>query len=286
MHDRLNGDYYANFVRMLRLKHSEVIILVEGHADKQTYSTFLNSITVRFVPTGGKSNAIEAMTILETNKFAGVLCILDADFNRLLRKQNVIQNLLLTDKHDLEIMIITSSALERVSAEYCNSQKVTACKRLLLILLRDLSIPFGFLRLACIKLHYSKSVYEKINELDIDMVVDVDKLVTIANDVLKLFSSIAKLSPSDEKTLISKFEELQTNHNSSEDWEICCGHDTIKVFAYLIRRRIGKLKSKSISDKILEGAIRLSYQERDFRTTNMYKEMLSWESKNPKYKLF
>jgi Protein of unknown function (DUF4435) len=55
------------------------------------------------------------LAILEQRGFQGVLAIVDADFDRLVPPTYQSLNLLLTDAHDLETMLIQSPALEKCS---------------------------------------------------------------------------------------------------------------------------------------------------------------------------
>lgn len=54
------------------------------------------------------------MSILEKDAFLGVLAIVDADFDILESKLPESKNVLFTDAHDLETMIMKSFALEKV----------------------------------------------------------------------------------------------------------------------------------------------------------------------------
>ena len=65
-----------------------------------------------------KQCAIEILEILEKSNFQRVLAIVDADFDRLENLANKRPNLLPTDTHDLETMLIKSPALEKVVAEF------------------------------------------------------------------------------------------------------------------------------------------------------------------------
>jgi len=64
-----------------------------------------------------KENAINSLLMLDSNSFPGVLAIVDSDFRVLERNFPTNRNLLPTDFHDLETMLLVSPALDKVLSE-------------------------------------------------------------------------------------------------------------------------------------------------------------------------
>ena len=105
------ADEIASEIRLLRedFKNSAcAFLLVEGSTDKHTYQWIIAKGACQIMITGGKENAIKVLAILEGEGILGVLAIVDADFMVLEEEQPSSPNLLLTDTHDLEMMIFST----------------------------------------------------------------------------------------------------------------------------------------------------------------------------------
>lgn len=106
---------------------SLTFLLVEGDTDKRFYEAVTDKKHCAIQSTGlkpsAKSTAINVLTILEQNKMAGVLAIVDADFDVLEGKQYTSPNVFLTDAHDTELMVVQSPAFEKVLREFGSEQK-------------------------------------------------------------------------------------------------------------------------------------------------------------------
>ena len=119
MIEHITGDSLANDVRMTRAQFSGSFLIVEGKtADFRFYRRFIDEQRCQIVPAHGKTNACDAITILEEDEFPGVLALVDADFWRLEGIDTPSSNVFLTDSHDLESMIVKSQALEKVLSRF------------------------------------------------------------------------------------------------------------------------------------------------------------------------
>jgi hypothetical protein len=104
----LNVHDIANTVRMTRSLHKGAFLVVEGDTDARVYKRFVDDSRCKVIPAHNKDNAVEILEILEKDRFPGVLVIVDADFWHLEGIKPESLNLLLTDTHDLETMIIST----------------------------------------------------------------------------------------------------------------------------------------------------------------------------------
>jgi len=136
----------ANHARMVRTQHSGTILIVEGTTDVRVYERFVNEAECKLIPANGKETAISALDILEEGGFNGVLTIVDADFWRLDNLEPASPNLLLTDSHDLEMMILYSDALDSVLSEFGLAQKITDLGKPIRDILLESGLPIGYLR--------------------------------------------------------------------------------------------------------------------------------------------
>ncbi|WP_416211827.1 DUF4435 domain-containing protein [Nostoc sp. DedQUE05] len=133
MRDFLTVDRVANQIRLRRSTYTGTFLLVEGSSDKTFYKRFVDQLVCELVETSGKPSskqrAIEILKILEQSNFQGVLAIVDADFDRLETLLNTSHNLLCTDSHDLETMLINSPAFNKVLAEFGSEEKIAQFNR-------------------------------------------------------------------------------------------------------------------------------------------------------------
>ena len=170
-----NAHIIANEIRMKRSLFSGCFIIVEGPSDYNVYGGFFSKINCSIIPSFKKENAIEALNILEIEKFEGVIAIVDSDFWKIEKKENISKNLFVTDTHDLETMMIKSPALDKILIEYGSRTKIPKYLKItgleIRINLLNLGTPIGHLRWISIidemnldfeELQYIKFVDKKI----------------------------------------------------------------------------------------------------------------------------
>ena len=119
----------ANEVRMMRTEHEGTVVIVEGPSDKTAYRSLLAQDACRIVIAHGKENAAAALQILEHDAVDGILTIVDADFIHLEKAPSRSENLVVTDLHDLECMILASPAFAKVLGEYAVSSRLEAFEK-------------------------------------------------------------------------------------------------------------------------------------------------------------
>ncbi|MEH2420951.1 MAG: DUF4435 domain-containing protein [Nostoc sp.] len=149
MKDFLTVDRVANQIRLRRSTYTGTFLLVEGSSDKTFYQRFVDKLVCELVETSGKPSskqcAIDILKILEQSNFQGVLAIVDADFDRLETLLYTSNNLLCTDSHDLETMLINSPAFNKVLAEFASEEKIGKFNRDVRSVLLELGISVGYL---------------------------------------------------------------------------------------------------------------------------------------------
>lgn len=149
MRDLLTVDRVANQIRLLRSNFSGTFLLVEGRSDKIFYERFVDKTLCELIVTSGKPSskqrAIEILNILEKSSFQGILAIVDADFDSLQTLLHSSPNLLRTDTHDLETMLIKSPALEKVLNEFGSEEKITKFNKDIRNTLLKTGISVGYL---------------------------------------------------------------------------------------------------------------------------------------------
>ncbi|MCU0286443.1 MAG: DUF4435 domain-containing protein, partial [Acidobacteria bacterium] len=109
---------------MTRSLHQGAFLVVEGDTDARVFRDFIDNTCI-LIPAEGKDNAVKALEMLEKSGFQGLLVIVDADFWRLEGHKTVSMNLLLTDNHDFDTMILsTPEVMEKVLEEFGCTEKL------------------------------------------------------------------------------------------------------------------------------------------------------------------
>ncbi len=283
MREFLSEDREANAIRLQRSTFSGTFLLVEGSTDKIFYERFTDKVQCKIVTVLGKpyikARAIAILTLLETSDFQGILAIVDADFDRLNLTLHPSPNLLQTDTHDLETMLLNSFALDKVIAEFGSEEKIANLRRDVKAIFLEAGMVIGYLRwvsqlkqfnLAFSNIKFSSFLDEK----------------TLQIDELKLIQKVKKKT----QALSLKDEELQQCLLSQKDkthdpWQVCCGHDLIEILSFGFRKAIGSSKATDVEPLSLERNLRLAYEASYFLKSQLYQDICAWESGNQSFKV-
>ncbi len=253
-------------------------MLVEGSLDKIFYQRFVDEHACQLVCVSGKPSSklrvIAVLEILEKSSFQGVLAIVDADFDRLETSPPNSLNLLYTDSHDLETMLLDSPALDKVITEFGSQEKIAKFNRDVRTALLEAGMWVGYLLWVsqCDGLNLTFDGIKFSNFVD-DRTLQIDEL--------KLIREVKNKS----QALSLKDEELQqrlTNKrsNSHDRWQVCCGHHLVEILSLGLRKAIGSNKAADVEPHSLEQNLRLAYEEVYFQKTRLYLDMITWESNN------
>jgi Protein of unknown function (DUF4435) len=278
----ISADREANAIRLRRSVFYGTFLLVEGTSDKIFYERFVDREACEVVTVSGKPSSkirvIEVLDILEKSSFQGILAIVDADFDRLETSSHNSPNLLRTDTHDLETMLIKSLALDKVIAEFGSPEKITKFGDVRTALLQA-GLSIGYLlwvsRLDGLNLTFSGITFSKfINEQ------------TLCIDEIKLIQEVKNKSQAlslDNKNLQQRL--IKQKSNSHDPWQVCCGHHLVEILSFGLRKTIGSFKPTDIEPNSLERSLRLAYEEAYFRKTQLYLNIRVWESNNYQFKV-
>ena len=272
----LNPDSIANEIRMSRSQYKGAFLLVEGSTDARLFERLTNEkCQVRF--SNGKDNAIKVIEILEKSNFSGVLAIVDADFWIINNVNSPSSNILTTDGHDLETMLIFSNALDKVLAEFGANDLLKNLKKHVRDILIKFALPIGLLRLLSapsrmnLQLNFKKLQYS--NFLDFKkMSVDVKQMVT--EIVLN-----SKTSAIDANYLYSEIMIMLKQGNSPVK-HICSGDDLIEILNCGLTKVFGSSHSRNLDPHSLRSILRIAYDRDCFSSSNLYKAIKKWEISN------
>jgi len=279
------GYEIANEVLLIRAKYKGPVLLLEGDKDVKFFYRFVENSEMPIIPAGGKEKVLDAVEILEADDdVQGFMGIVDADFGHIDSSLPESQNVIVTDDHDVEMMIIRTKAFDAVLRELGSTIKIRGFpnqedgirddliqKALIIGHLRHLSV-IDNLRLRFEGLNFEGFIKRKSLE------VDQDKML---NNVFALTSNQCL----DTRGISDKLSELVEEMND-DPYQICCGHDFIEIFSIALKRVLGSKTSKFTDPEVLGVALRLAYDSEDFRQTQLYADAGMWSKRNEGYDIF
>ncbi len=283
MRDHLSVDRDANAIRLRRSTFSGTFLLVEGSSDRIFYERFVDKVACVLISISGKPSSklrvIEVLSILGKSNFQGILAIVDADFDHLKASSHSFSNLIRTDTHDLETMLLKSSALEKVITEFGSEEKIAKFGRDVRTALLEAGMPIGYLlwisQLDELNLTFDGIKFSKFID-DQTMKIDEFELIQEVKNKSQAFG----LNSED-------LQQRLTNQksNNHDPWQVCCGHNLVEILSLGLRRAIGSARTSDIEPNSLERSLRLAYEETYFRKTQIYLSICSWESNNQPFRV-
>ena len=279
--DNLKPERIANRIRLLRTQsqYSGSFLITEGDTDARVWKNLIDSTKCRVEIAHNKDKAIKVLDILERDNFGGVLAIVDADFWIL--EDTIISNpnLLLTDTHDLETMLLKSPALEKVLSEHGSEEKIQLFAKDIRQTLLESAQVIGYLRWVSLKFNYGL----KFEDLAFKKFINEKTLAINESELIKTVKNNSQLLGLDEKEIRAKMGSLQTN--VQDMWYVCCGHDMISILSIALCKSLGTRNSKQVESDVLEKDLRLAYESSHFRLTQLYAAIQDWETTNPPFQV-
>lgn len=281
MRRHLTGKDIANAVRMTRSLHHGAILIVEGDRDIRVYGRLTDSKLCRLIPGHGKNNTVDALMELETSGVQGILAIADSDFWKLDNFKPPSTNLLLTDTHDLETMVLSSDALEKVLDEFGSRDRIHNIGKPIRDMLLQSALPIGILR--WISSPTQENLNLKFDGLPFDtfvdrttLIVDIDALVK----ALKINSNNISLDETRTKNRLDV--SLARNFDPCQ---ACSGHDLVEILTIGLVNSFGNNKARSLSSQQVDSILRLAYGQSQFSSTQLRQSILNWEKTHSPYKV-
>ncbi len=237
-------------------------ILVEGIDDCKIYPKFFDTekTKVEYV-CGGKPQLIKAIKELSKDS-KQVIAIADADFDHLEKKYKI-KNLFLTDKHDIEMTMLSfHNVLHNVLIEHHLGNFAD------IILQKSLN---EITYLAYIRW------YNSIDNLEINFSgLPFSNIATKNNNEIRLepdtiITELNRRSSNKTKELKScDIENFINKHQTDDLYNLCNGHDCTAIIALQI--------GTQTSQKVFCQNLRLSFRLEEFSQTELYKEVSVWQN--------
>ena len=263
--------------------HKEVIIVVEGEDDEKALKKFFNVQAVEFTCATNCSIVKDAMLIVSTDKQLKdcVIGIKDADFDHIKKISHNIANLMLTDTHDMETMMLTSKVCkcigwETIKEEYPNLSfdAMTSLKNL-----------------SYLRYYNDKMIFTGGDSTEDGISFKKTKICKlIPNNQPVSVEEVLKHVKEKGNSNKTSFPDLNTmnqfiQQNPIDDGELFLftnGHDLVSAIRNILHSK-GR-KAKEYSEIAIAGLIRAYFDKEEFEKTKLYKSIDDWN--NNRYNLW
>lgn len=281
--DSLDGRDKINEVKMWISGYRTIgkfTVLVEGIDDVKVYEKFFLKEKVIVCPTNGCAKLVELVDGL--NKIhleSNFIGIKDADYDVLNHVSYPYPNLFMTDKHDLETMMISEEALENIMKEFLRYEDMK--KERIELNVQD------FLQKAIEKIR-SLSYFRWYNDLSriklsfgtlkLSTMLKVDS--TLSYDCCLAF--ITRLNPDATFIPTSRMlADFENSHSGQIDtYQLLRGHDLCEMLSLLLQSHPYSYAKSHVSDDKIEASLRLVYSGEQFRKTQLYASITTWFESN------
>lgn len=268
---------------MLRSLHKGTFIIVEGDTDKRVFDRFADTLHCQIIPAYGKDNTVTVLEILEKDTFKGILAITDADFQHLENEKPASVNLFLTDTHDLECLILScSNVLDKILSEFGSSNKIKQLPVPVINAILENALPLGLLRWLATK--DRENLPLRFRDLDFNIFVNKNNLKTNLDKLLQEIYDKSKDIKIEQPELKKRVQRLKKEN--PDPWQANSGHDVVKLLTIGLQSVFGNKTAKDLTVEILEKMIRMNYEYRHFKTTQLFQSVKNWETANASYHVF
>ena len=279
MRESITPDRIANKIRLLRTQHPGSFLIAEGDTDARVWESLVDPTKCCVENAFNKDNAVNVLNILEQANVAGVLAVVDADFDILEKTVPLSPNLLLTDTHDLETMLLKSPALEKVLREHGSTEKIERFPQDIRQTLLESAKIIGYLRWASLKFNYCL----KFEGLAFNKFVDDRTLILEESKLIQTVKNKSQKLGLDEQQIRANMDSLKTD--TQDMWYVCCGHDMISILSIGLCKALGSFSSQKADPNVLESYLRVAYESAHFRETKLYRSIQRWEQTNKPFEV-
>lgn len=185
-----------------------------------------------------------------------------------------------TDEHDIEMIMVRSPALTRVFSELGSRQKLREAERKGIDLrefILEAVYVVGVLRLYALE-------HGKARKFDGLAFAFVDHR-TFVIDLGRLLADICNHSRIPKDGVADYYEYLEgwraRDHNR---WMMCCGHDFAAIAGRSLRQIFGTRNAREVTGAEIESRLRLALSDDAFGGTTLAAGIRTWEARNPPYK--
>ena len=264
---------------MKRSHHKGCFLIVEGRDDRLFFEQFVDGDDCAVEVAEDKQSVADAVAILDSDRFPGVVGVMDADLDHVERHQWKSDNLILLETCDLEALLIKSSALDRVLVELASAKKVARFGKDVRKALVEAAAPIG-----CLRLHSRRSGSNlRFDGIRYARCIDADSLKT---DVEALVQEVKNRTRRPDLAWGATAEKIRGIERSLDDrWLVCCGTDMVAILGIGLRRTLGTNNTQEVAPPEIRRCLRLAYQWRDLLSSRLAEDLHEWSKRNPGFRV-
>ena len=262
-------------IKMTRTVQNGSFLIVEGKDDRRFWLPRCQD-ECEIVDGEGKNNVVGCIQKLNGENFEGALAVTDNDYDSLMGIPLASRNLVVTETHDLECLLIRSPALETVLAEFGVPEKIDEFENASGVDVRtallDRAIIFGRLRWAALKFELA------INHA----AISVARFVSLESwevDYDGLIHTTLQGSSESEASLRGCVESLP----DADPWVVAQGHDMVGILRMGLQQTLGKIRSSRTGTDHISQVLRSAFSGQHLQGTTLGKDIRRWEATNPAY---
>ncbi len=257
-------------VRMTRSVHSGAILIVEGPDDARFWGGLVDTGACELVIAEGKVNATGAITRLDNSGFAGALALVDDDRDSLLGRGPLSDNLIRTDAHDLECVLLRSPALGRVLAELGDDAKLTrfvqTSGKPVRAALLDKGCLFGRVWWAAELIghpieHGIRQVQRYVRQQDWEI------------DEQQFWAAVVSGA---QEPAAAGLRDAAAALPDADPWFVARGHDLVAILRIGLKRALGNIRN-SVGPARISQLLRVAFQLEDLDACELGKRIREWE---------
>jgi hypothetical protein len=254
-------------------------LVVEGRDDRLFCERFLDRGACKVVVAEDKGKVTDVIHLLEEARFAGVLGLVDADFDRIEQRAPESPNVLVGESHDLEGMLLNSSALDALLVEFGSRDKIDRFGRDVRETLLSNAFPIG-----CLRLHSKRARRDlRFDGLDYSSCVDRDTLRIDRHRLVQEIKNRSQRQDIDDSSLERGLSEVEGEH--LEAYEVCVGEDLLGLLSLGLRHALGTNDSTRVGRPELLQALRLAYSDAEFARSGLRNMIERWEQANSPFRV-
>ena len=273
MREFLTTEDICNELSMERTVFDGAFLIVEGITDSRLFGKFVDRGEVNIVIAHSKDNVRGVVKEMSgRRRDRKTLGIMDPDLERL-RGRHARPPLFHTDCRDMEMMAITSNALDDVISEYGDPEKVDRFEE-----------RFGPIRDALVSSSYPIGLLMFISQergLNLSFKnLTFNRFINPASMALDARQMVSEVLDNSRSARIGRKELLRVLNDEAEQlddmWEAARGHDTISILLIGLKRSFGGFNASGLDEGSLGGALRLAFSDECFRSTRLYADTTEW----------
>ncbi len=264
-------------------------MFVEGVSDECFWKKYINKDIIHIQQVCGWKNVVECVRAFNKESLDNMCVgIIDSDFESIYNYKFVNKtNIIMTDFHDLEMILYKSEALDSALKAIDKKNRLKERTDDILNYVFSITDRIGYLKLTSLKNDFGL-VFKKENKNHEFELPKYEKVIDTKNGAYngdeKLIQYIYSFSNSKLSidTIKCEFQKMTVFGYPSE--LLSNGHDVSYIMQYVLRRKYG-LNETLITADVIDIALFSAYNMNLLKKTALYKSLKEWATKY-NYKIF